>query len=253
MPRISKDKAEREESELQSDRDDFELPEERVSIIDRFRKLNFEEFLNLNKVPIMIALLGFILLGLGVFLFKNTSILVRDKIEVISEPTKSLETNSDLIVEIAGAVEKPGVYKLGNKSRVDDLLISAGGLSVDADREWVEKSINRAGKLSDGQKIFIKSVSDKEESVTGKQSDINTANSGGGYQSASEVLGVGSGGLTNINTATFAELDKLPGIGQVYGAKIIEQRPYSDIAELLSKGVLPKTTLEKIKDKITVY
>jgi competence protein ComEA len=109
----------------------------------------------------------------------------------------------------------------------------------------VEKSINRAARLSDGQKLYIKSVNEQITSTT--------ANNSGVYQTTSPILGVESKGLVNINTSTFEELDKLPGIGQVYGQKIIEQRPYSEVSDLLSRKVLPKSTFEKIKDLITVY
>ena len=65
-------------------------------------------------------------------------------------------------------------------------------------------------------------------------------------------MGASGAGLVNINTSSLGELDKLPGIGQVYGQKIIEQRPYSNIEEILTKEVLPKNVFEKIKDKISL-
>ncbi len=58
-------------------------------------------------------------------------------------------------------------------------------------------------------------------------------------------------GLTNINTATTADLDKLPQIGKARAAKIIGARPYKTTDELLSKKVLSKSVYDKIKDKIT--
>jgi competence protein ComEA len=169
---------------------------------------------------------------LGVFIFRNSNLLEKDKIEIIKPPEDS-GSLSGIVVEIAGSVEKPGVYKMGSESRIDELLIASGGLSVDADRIWVEKYINRAAKLIDGQKLYIKSVDE--------HSDGSTANADGVYQNVSPVLGVENQGLLNINSCTFSELDKLPGIGQVYGQKIIEQRPYSDVGELLSRKVLPKS------------
>jgi competence ComEA-like helix-hairpin-helix protein len=59
-------------------------------------------------------------------------------------------------------------------------------------------------------------------------------------------------GLVNINTATPAELDKLPQIGEKRAAKIIQNRPYKSIDELVSKKAISKGVFEKIKDKITV-
>jgi DNA uptake protein ComE-like DNA-binding protein len=58
-------------------------------------------------------------------------------------------------------------------------------------------------------------------------------------------------GLTNINTASAAELDKLPQIGKARAAAIIKNRPYKVTDDLLSKKVLSKSVFDKIKDKIT--
>ena len=49
----------------------------------------------------------------------------------------------------------PGVYELKNTDRIDDALVAAGGLSGEADRDWVEINLNKAEKLYDGQKIYI--------------------------------------------------------------------------------------------------
>ncbi len=223
------------------------------TIIASIKAIKYEKLLNDNKIPITIALLGLIVGGLGVFLYKNTSVFEGNEIEILELPTEAAGSDSPIVAEIAGSIEKPGVYTLPPGSRINDLLVSGGGLSADADRVWVEKYVNRAAKLADGQKLYIKSVNSEQRTVNSQQTDVDTANTNGGYQNVSGVLGVENGGLLNINTATFAELDKLPGIGQVYGQKIIEQRPYSDVSELLSRGILPKTTYEKIKDLVTTY
>ena len=99
---------------------------------------------------IIFILLGLILIGFGVLAYKTDMFLSGDKVEILN-PTTEPQNDIQLIVEINGAVQKPDVYKLSSNSRIDDLLILAGGLSADADREWVTKNINRAGKLSDGQ------------------------------------------------------------------------------------------------------
>ena len=209
----------------------------------RKKKFNFESFIDNNKIPISLALLGLILVGFEAFMFKQGSFGETPEIEVLESASSVKE--EEIVVEVAGAVEKPGVYRLENGSRVEDLLITAGGVSAGADRDWMEKMINRAARLKDGQKLYIPDV--------GEQTDVLSANSNGGEQTISEPWGSGLEDLVNINAATLKELDSLPGIGPVYGQNIIEHRPYSSVEELLSRDVIPKSTYEKIKGKIKVY
>jgi len=174
-------------------------------------------------------------MAVGVIFTKNIQLPQSSKIEVLNATSEVNDNTTELVVEISGEVIKPGVYKLPAGSRIDDLLIASGGLSGNADRELVAKNINRAAKLVDGQKIYI------------------PMKGGPALRSLGEGGGVVNGSLININTSDLKSLDSLSGIGPVYAQNIIEHRPYSDISELVSKGVIPNNTYLKIKDKISVY
>lgn len=189
-----------------------------------------EELLFRYRWPAAAALGGLILLGAGIFLFR-AGVFEGTRVEVVSDSDSVSDSGGRVVVEIAGAVIKPGVYKLGSDDRVEQLLIAAGGLSANADREWVSKNLNRAARLVDGQKIYIPGVG---ESVKGTTSSTGSAKS-----------------LININTASASELDTLWGIGLARAAAIIEGRPYSSVEELLTRKVIPSNVYERIKDEIT--
>ena len=216
------------------------------------RTFDFEEFLQQYRYPITVFLLGLILVGFGVIYFKVGRDNKSSNIEVLEEATEAQDQGLELVVEISGAVEKPGVYKLSGGSRVEDLLIAAGGISADADREWVEKMINRAAKITDGQKILIPSKSELAPNQD-YQSEVSGAKNNGDVKLYQGVQGSGYDNLVNINTSSQKELEELPGIGPVYAQSMIEHRPYSSVEELLSKDALKKSVYEKIKDLITVY
>lgn len=205
-----------------------------------------EKFLEANQKLVYLLFSSFILVGVGVALAKGGFFEPATKVEILEG---SGGAKADLVVEIAGEVIRPGVYKLPAGSRVEDLLIAAGGLAAGADRENIEKYLNRAAKLTDGQKVYVPSIAESNNSqsnaVSAKKSDYINSDQG--------ILGVNQSGLVNINSASLTELDKLPGIGPVYGQSIIEHRPYSTPEELVTKGALKQSVYEKIKDKITVY
>jgi len=204
--------------------------------------MDFSQILEKYKIQLGIGLGGLILLGLGVIFFRLNS-ADKPKIEIIS--SDSSQGAATIFIDIQGAVEKPGVYELPANSRINDLLIRAGGLSASADREWVSKNINLAQKLQDGIKIYI--PNQKEVRQFGGPALSTTA---GG-----EVAGVSGAiaGKININTASQAQLESLWGIGKKRAADIIANRPYQSIEELVTKAKIPKSVVEKIKEKITIY
>ena len=147
-----------------------------------------------------------------------------------------------MIVDVSGAVERPGVYQLPNSARINDALVAAGGFSQGADRVWVTRYLNLAQVVPDGAKIYIP--------VSGE--DSSKVNSSSGGKVAGAVIGAGQPDLININTATSQELDSLWGIGEVRARDIVSNRPYQNIEELKSKAGIPENVFERIKGQITL-
>jgi competence protein ComEA len=144
---------------------------------------------------------------------------------------------ASILVDVEGSVVAPGVYKLAQDSIIQDALVSSGGLSAAADRDWVSKNINLAAKLSDGAKIYIPKAGD---AVTQNPQ----APASGTISSSSQV---------NINTASSDALDTLPGVGPATAGKIINGRPYANVNDLLDKKIVSSKVFAGIKDKISVY
>jgi competence protein ComEA len=196
---------------------------------DHFSK--WRDSFSSRPILFFVILTGLLLIFIGCFfIFRNSP--SDDKIEII--PAAEVSTSQTLMADIAGEVVKPGVFELPLGSRINDLLIMAGGLSAKADRDWVETNLNKAQKLKDGDKVFIPEVNGESvEIISGSTTTV-----------ASRV---------NINTATIAELDTLWGVGQITAQKIIDNRPYQKIEDLVSKKVISQSTFQKISIQLSVY
>lgn len=134
-----------------------------------------------------------------------------------------------IVVEISGAVKKPGVYRLQEGSRVIDLVKRSGGITDEADLIKLAEDLNMARLLKDEDRIFI---------------------SFDGQKNINDNMNDQSNGEISINSASQSQLEELDGIGEKRALEIILQRPYQSVDELLEKEVLSKTLFEKIKDDV---
>jgi len=160
----------------------------------------------------------------------------------VSIELRPAPTPEPLRVHVAGAVVRPGVYSLGEDSRVSDAVEAAGGFVVEADKN----ALNLAAHLEDGERLDIPYVAGF---VPQEEQGFVVVTEG----TPSPLIG---GDLININTASVEELDKLPGIGQTTAINIINYRTthgYFATIEDITKvsGVLP-SIYDEIKDLITV-
>lgn len=146
----------------------------------------------------------------------------------------------EVIVHVAGAVKKPGVYALSDKSRVIDAIQKAGGLAANADPD----QLNLAERLVDGSQILVPLKGGAPATPTPLVSQ--------GASQPRQPTAVS--GLVSINSASAGELDTLPGIGPATAAKIIEYRQthgaFRSIDELAAvKGIGPKK-LEQLRTRV---
>ena len=206
--------------------------------------------------PVLLALtvLGFAVAG--VILLFLVSSMPRSTVAIDGGPTPvpdasdglllggsaQLVDADDVVVDVEGAVLKPGLWRLPAGSRVGDAIAAAGGYSPQIDIAAATAALNLAELVADGQKIHVPL---RGEAVA------TAAPTGPGASVASP----GGGGLIDVNTATAEQLDTLPGIGPVTAAKIIaarEEAPFASVDELLGRSVVGASTFEKIKSLISV-
>lgn len=197
------------------------------------------DFIRHNLLLFIVAGMGFVLISLGLF-----TILGPHDDGVLIEKADSHSTNSaqasqtqakEIVVDVEGAVNKPGIYTLTDTSREQDAIKAAGGVSPKADLGAIAKGMNMAAKLSDGMKLYIPFVGEQPATTTGDQS----------------VVGASTGSIS-INSASESQLESLPGVGAVTAGKIISNRPYSSVEDLTAKKAVTNSVYQKIKDLISL-
>ena len=167
-------------------------------------------------------------------------------------PQPTLTPPADWVLYVTGAVRSPGVYRLPPGARAYQLVERAGGLRPDAD----SVSINLAMPLGDGMHVHVPTALSVAKGGTPASARAETpkanvvAGEAGGRTLRAE------GAPIDINTATNAELEQLPGIGPKIAAAIVEHRsmngPFRSVEDLLLvKGIGPKK-LEAIRNSIVV-
>jgi competence protein ComEA len=178
----------------------------------------------------MTALRSFAIAGLCGIVMVLTALILLDW---RTSPDIDVRFTADVPIEvhIAGSVATPGTYALPANARLNDAIVAAGGLQANADAG----AINPAARIGDGEQIVIPAL--------------------GGGAGAVPVPGQSAGALININTATAAELDTLPGIGPVLAGRIIEYRElhgrFSTIDQLLEVDGISRATVEELRNLVT--
>jgi competence protein ComEA len=147
-----------------------------------------------------------------------------------------------LVVEIVGAVDRPGVFRLPAGSWVGDLIAAAGGYGARVDAGRAARDLNLAAPLHDGDQVRIPSRDDPAAATARPTAGVRAS----GAPQATPI---------DLNRATAGELDSLPGIGPVTAAKIIasrDEQPFQAVDDLRTRKLIGEKTFAQLKDLVTV-
>ena len=207
-----------------------------------------------TKNIIIIILVIIIIIIYNKFIMQNDEIIIENiaeeenKTEEIQENNSTTEEN--IVIYITGEIKKEGIYELPENSRIADAIEKAGGINEQADLT----QINLAYKLQDGMRIYIPKkaelnqennikTEDKTETIITKGNTKETENT----QTNKKI---------NINKATQAELETLPGIGTSTAEKIIKYRTengnFKKKEDIMNVSGIGENKYQKIKDLINV-
>ena len=164
-------------------------------------------------------------------------------------------------VQVSGAVLEPGIYDLPADSRAEAAIAAAGGLTEAADTERV----NMVRKLRDGMLLQVPALKagggkKAAQRATGAAGASGNAANAYGKNSAdkrggSKVSAQGSAGRVRINSASFSELQSLPGVGPALAQRIIAERSrgrFASAEDLLRVSGIGKAKLEKMRAYVEV-
>lgn len=202
------------------------------SIRDRLATLSRAELIAL------VAVVGVTVAGAGFWYVRSLPAPVQVRSgpsgALVAAPTASASPATVILVDVAGWVRRPGVYEFAEGARVIDAIDAAGGARPGA----VLSSLNLAAPLVDGTQVLV-----PKESQSAPTTGTGTGTSG-------------ATGLVNVNSATNAELETLPGIGEVIAQAIVDHRtengPFTSVEQLVDVSGIGDATLENIRELVTV-
>ena len=158
-----------------------------------------------------------------------------------------------IFVHIDGYINNPGVYEIKENDRIKTLIDKAGGFK----EGYSIKNINLAAKLSDGDKIYIPSVSEEKNSENNNNININSSGKGQNVKAdRNNVSIMKNNSKININTANISELKQITGIGESTANKIIDYREnvgkFKKIEDIKEVKGIGDAKFEAIKNRITI-
>jgi competence protein ComEA len=225
-------------------------------------KQKADQFIEKYRLYIALCLIIFVVLSGTVLIIQgananNSANTIKSEDIKLSSPNKVTDDKEikEVIFDIEGAVQTPGVYKLPAGKVLIDAINGAGGFSADADRDRIAREMNQASQIGDGSKIYIFKNSDKDVKVVSVGSNQNYSSISNSTSASSSSQQQG-GAKINLNKSTLSELDTLSGIGPALAQRIIDWRDANGGFEVIEdmkkvKGI-GDSVFDGLKNQITI-
>ncbi len=200
--------------------------------------INIKDFIYYNRKYFLIAIIVLFILLSFIFFGHNTNEEFVEPIE--KEKVELPKEEKEVMIDIKGEIENPGIYEATEDNRVMDIINQAGGLKSDADTS----DINLSMKVEDEMVIIVPKKDDeqKEEPSIKNDASINK----------NEIPPVS--GKVSINSATKEELMTLPGVGESKADAIIKYRKdndgFKELEDIMNVSGIGEAAYSKIKDHI---
>ena len=208
------------------------------------------EILNKKQKIIVVVLIIIMCIVIGYYIISKTEKYDYSDIEKISniiEEDREVDDNiieNKIVIHITGEVEEEGVIELEKGARISDAIEEAGGTTEEADLS----NVNLAYSLSDGQKVKIPNINEKDEEIIVVEEKAGDNIIIEGNKSKEEKI--------NINKAAQTEIETLPGIGPSTALKIITYRnehgKFKNIEDIKNVSGIGDSKFENIKEYICV-
>lgn len=208
------------------------------------------EILNKKQKIIVVVLIIIMCIVIGYYIISKTEKYDYSDIEKISniiEEDQEVDDNiieNKIVIHITGEVEEEGVIELEKGARISDAIEEAGGTTEEADLS----NVNLAYSLSDGQKVKIPNINEKDEEIIVAEEKAGDNIIIEGNKSKEEKI--------NINKAAQTEIETLPGIGPSTALKIINYRnehgKFKNIEDIKNVSGIGDSKFENIKEYICV-
>lgn len=209
--------------------------------------------MNKNKIILLLTIIFIVIISIVIYIRKEKyqyENLIDNNIFVDENTTnnnmvanENYEKDLTIKVHITGEINSPGLYELDEGSRINDLILLAGGQTENANLDRV----NLAYELSDGEKIYIPSIFEEVSTYIYNDAGENVSKT---------TESINNSGKININKATSEELQKVSGIGPSLAEKIISYRnsngKFNSIEDLKNISGIGDKKFETIKEHLIV-